>query len=263
MFTCRLRRISASLIALLGICHAGEMRTAPQAEARPVNQLSISGNACGPAALLASFRCGSESWRRAAAGLPGATDREQLGQWIRRHGLRPSETLQGRKRWTNAGINVEDLVAAANEMNRPLFLPALAQDGLFVRRGENPEALLKRTHQRLEASLKKGIPPLLSLRRFVQRDGRWVPLQGHFITVTAVPLRLARKQREFAFTYLDPWGGKRGEGVLRIPTEALLSENGPPSPCLEAWVPAANIAKKEVRRGERTAVVPAAVIGRW
>jgi hypothetical protein len=148
-------------------------------------------------------------------------------------------------------------------MNRPLFLPALAQDGLFLRRGERPETLLRRTHQRLEASLKKGIPPLLSLRRFVRRDGRWIPLQGHFVTVTAVPHRLLRKQGEFAFTYLDPWGGKHGEGVLRIPAEALLTESGPPAPCLEAGVPAANIAKKEVRRGERTAVVPAAVIGRW
>jgi hypothetical protein len=263
MFTFRRRRIEAAFLALLSCCHAGEMREAPKADAAPVNQLAISGNACGPAALLASFRAGNEAWQRAASSLPGITDREQLGQWIRRHGLQPSATLKGRKRWTNAGINVEDLVAATNEMTRPLYLPAVAQDDLFLRRGEKPEALLRRTHQRLEKSLSKGIPPVLSLRRFVLREGKWVPLQGHFVTVTAVPRKVGRGEQRFGFVYLDPWGGKRGEGEFRVPPGPVLAAPGQSSPCLEAFVPAANIAKKDARRGETTAVIPAAVIGRW
>lgn len=263
MFTFRRRRIEAALIALAGCCHAAEMRSAPKADAPPVNQLAISGNACGPAALLASFRCGNDAWQRAATSLPGATDREQLGQWIRRHGLRPSESLHGRKRWSNAGINVEDLVAATNEMTRPLYLPAVAADDLFQRRDESPEALLRRAHQQLEKSLSKGIPPVLSLRRFVLRHGEWIPLQGHFVTVTAVPRKLGRGEKSFPFVYLDPWGGTGGQGAFRLPATPLLAASGQPSPCLETVVPAANIAKKEVRRGEATAVVPAAVIGRW
>ncbi|MCW1923213.1 hypothetical protein OKA05_11670 [Luteolibacter arcticus] len=239
------------------------MREAPKADAAPVNQLSISGNACGPSALLSSFRCGNDAWQRAASSLPGTTDREQLGQWIRRHGLLPSETLRGRKRWTSAGINVEDLVAATNEMTKPLYLPAVSQDDLFLRRGEKREALLRRTHQRLEESLSKGIPPLLSLRRFVLRDGKWIALQGHFVTVTAVTRKLGRGESSFSFVYLDPWGGKRGQGTLRVPTTSLVASPGLTSPCLEAIVPAANIGKKEVRRAETTAVVPAAVVGRW
>ncbi len=263
MFTFRPRRIEALLVALIGCCHAGEMREAPEPDAKPVDQLRISGNACGPAALLASFRCGNASWQRAAAALPGATDREQLGQWIRRHGLRPSETLKGRKRWTNAGINVEDLVAAANEMTRPLYLPVVSHDDLFLRRGEKPETLLRRTHRRMETSLAKGIPPVLSLRRFVGRRGGWVPVQGHFVTVTSVPRKLGRGARSFAFVYLDPWGGKRASGDIRIPATALLAEAGRNSPCLETWAPAANVGKKEVRPHETTTIIPAAVIGRW
>ena len=264
MFTFRRRRIEVALLALLScVCHAGDLREAPKADAAPVNQLAISGNACGPAALLASFRCGNEAWQRAAASLPGATDREQLGQWIRRHGLHPSETLKGRKRWTNAGINVEDLVAATNEMTRPLYLPAVTQENLFLRRGEQPDALLRRTHLRLEKSLSKGIPPVLSLRRFVLRDGKWIPLQGHFVTVTAVPRKVGRGEESFRFTYLDPWGGKRGEGEFRVPAGPILASAGQVSPCLETNVPEVNIAKKEVRRGEITVVIPAAVVGRW
>jgi hypothetical protein len=263
MFTFRRRRIEVVFLALIACCHAGEMRDAPKADAAPVNQLAISGNACGPAALLSSFRCGNEAWQRAAASLTGATDKEQLRQWIRRHGLLPSETLKGRKRWTSAGINVEDLVAATNEMTRPLYLPAVAQDDLFLRRGEQPQALLRRTHQRLEKSLSKGVPPVLSLRRFVLRGGKWIPLQGHFVTITSVPRKIGRSETGFGFTYLDPWGGKRSQGEFRLPPEPVLASPGQPSPCLEALVPAANIARRDVRPGEITVVVPAAVIGRW
>ncbi|MCW1883207.1 hypothetical protein OKA04_00600 [Luteolibacter flavescens] len=175
----------------------------------------------------------------------------------------PSATLKGRKRWTNAGINVEDLVVATNEMTRPLYLPAVAQDDLFMRKGEKPEALLRRTHQRLEKSLAKGVPPVLSLRRFVLRGGKWEALQGHFVTVTAVPRKLGRGQSAFAFTYLDPWGGKRTQGEFRISPGPILAAPGQESPCLEVLAPAANIGKKEVRRGETTVIIPAAVIGRW
>lgn len=265
MFTPRPRRPIESLLlaGLIACCPAAEMRTAPNAGAAPVNQLSVSGNACGPAALLASFRTGNEAWQRAAASLAGDSDRDRLRLWIRQYGLRPSETLKGRKRWSASGINVEDLVTAANEMNKPLFLPPLAHDDLFLRQRESPEALLRRVRERFDRSLAKGIPPVLSLRRFVQRKGTWTPLQGHFVTVAAVPKKLARGETSFAFQYLDPWGGKRCEGTLEFPRQTVLAAAGQPSPCLEAKVPAANIGKGEVRRGETTVVVPAAVIGRW
>lgn len=260
----RLRRqIEVLLIVLAGSSAAAEIREAPNPGAQPVNQLSVSGNACGPAALLASYRCGSESWQAAAASLPGSGDREQLGQWIRRYGLRPSATLKGRMRWSTRGINVEDLVEAANEMNRPLYLPMLVQDGLFLSGREKPEALLERTRERLDKSLSKGVPPLLSLRRFVLRKGVWVPIQGHFVTVTAVPRKITKGESGFRISYFDPWGGKRCEGYLKLPDQPVLAAAGKVSPCLVAELPAANIGKNEVHQGETTAVIPASVIGRW
>jgi hypothetical protein len=261
----RLRpRIETLLFAaMLGTSPAAEMRVAPNVGAPPVNQLSISGNACGPAALLASFRCGSAAWQRASTALVGTTDRDQLRHWIRHHGTRPSSTLKGRLRWSAKGINVEDLVAAANEMNRPLFLPPLLHDDLFLRSREKPEALLRRTRERFDRSIDKGIPPILSLRRFVLRNGVWTAVQGHFVTVTAVPRKLARGESSFTFHYLDPWGGKRCEGSLSLPLQAILAPAGQTPPCLEAIVPAALIGRNAVRRGETTVVVPAAVIGRW
>ncbi|WP_367872944.1 hypothetical protein [Luteolibacter sp. Populi] len=250
-------------VALSGAALAGDMREAPNPGGQPANQLSISGNACGPAALLSSYRCGNAAWQTAAASLPGSKDREQIGKWIRAHGLRPSETLKGRTRWTSAGINVEDLVTAANEMGKPLYLPVLVHDGLFVQRGESGEELLQRVWRRLNASLEKGVPPVLSLRRQVLRKDRWTPVQGHFVTVTGIPKKLGKGEGGFQVVYLDPWGGKRCEGWLKVPERAVLSGEGQASPCLVAEFPAVNIGKKEVRRGEVTAVVPETVIGRW
>src|SRR5690606_37479201 len=118
------------------------------------------GNACGPAALIASFRTGGESWQRAETLLPGDDDKVRLTQWIRRYGLRPSTTLKGRMRWSNAGINVTDLTVAANEMTGPLLLPALVQEDLFLRPKEKPEPLLRRVRERFDRSLGRGFPPV-------------------------------------------------------------------------------------------------------
>ena len=267
MFMPRRRRIEFLLLIVLGLlgagCAAAEMQRAPNPGGKPANQLDISGNACGPAALLSSFRCGNNSWQKAAAELPGENDRAQLRHWIRQFGLQPSGTLKGRTRWTNAGINVEDLVSAANEMNRPLYLPTLGHDGLFLQGRENPEKLLSRMRARLQSSLKKGIPPLLSMRRHVLRKGQWQSVQGHFITVIAVPEKLGKGEQGFPITYLDPWGGKQCEGWIRVPGESLLVREGAISPCLVAEVPTANIGRKQVRRGEKTVVIPEALIGRW
>lgn len=264
MFTLRLPRIEPLACALLLFATAeGSTRQAPNPSAPPVNQLKVSGNACGPAALIASFRCGNESWQRAATLLPGDDDKAHITQWIRRYGLRPSATLKGRTRWSNSGINVADLTLAANEMTAPLLLPSLLQDDLFLRPKEKPEALVRRVRERFDRSLSRGFPPVLSLRRFVLRNGSWIPVQGHFVTVIEVPRKVPPGENEFRFTYLDPWGGKRATGTLKVPSDPILTDSRGDSSCLVADLPGANIGLKEVRKGERTVVVPAALIGRW
>ena len=79
----------------------------------------------------------------------------------------------------------------------------------------------------------------------------------------AVPRKLPRGADSIRIDYLDPWGGKRCQGELSIARGSLLAPAGKAAPCLEARLPAANIGRREVRRGESTAIVPAAVIGRW
>lgn len=257
-----LRRILPSLLLFLAHPLAADERWAPNAAAGPVNQLEVSGNACGPAALLASLRNGSEDWQAVATKLPGESNRSKLLYIIRAHGLQPSESLSKRKRWSKDGINVEDLAAITGELAAigGVFKPTTES---LIRKGrESPERQLDRLHDRLRDSLKRGFPPVLSLRRYVLRGGEWRTLEGHFVTVVMVPEKLPRGASEFPFTYFDPWGGRKCRGVFGLPQSGVLADPDGSSPFLEARVPEARISRDKVRSGEKTTVVPTVMIRR-
>jgi hypothetical protein len=255
---------AALVLALLvsPVAAAPPVRQAPNPAAPPVNQLVI-----GPAALLTAFRSGNVHWQRAADAMPGADDKERLRHIIRTRGNIRSAHLPGRARWSRDGVSVADLCDIANELTSGLYLPRLDHEVLFAAPGERPDQLLSRVHRRFEGSLAKGFPPVLSVRRFALRKttggaAEWTLVEGHFVTVSAMPRKLGRGGDGFAVSYIDPWGGKRAEGFIRIPQQPLLVPAGAPPVCLEAVFPEASVGKRLLKRGEPTALVVAAVISR-
>ncbi len=258
-------------LAALPLTAAPAQREAPNPGAVPVDQLAVSGNACGPAALLTALRFGDANWQRAATAVAGDTDKARLVSIIRIWGLRPSASLTGRKRWTRQGVNVDDLCAMANEMTRSQLLPLMKRDALLSLPGESPQKLLARTHDRLETSLRRGLPPIISIRRIARRVDQnkvpsWVVLQGHYVTVVGIPGKLEKNSVSVPITYLDPWGGKRCTGRLATSTRAFLSGQAGEStdaPCLEADFPQADVGKKLAKANETTVLTLAAVIGKW
>lgn len=251
----------------LSVAAAPPLREAPNPTATPADQLSIAGNACGPAALLNAFRYGNADWQRASNALPGENDRQRLQYIIRGPGMRPSTHLKGRARWSRRGVNIADLQDIANELTQGQYLPQMTQQVLFRQPGETPEKLLRRVHKLFNTSLEKGLPPVISLRRHVLRtkDGasHWTVLDAHFVTLTSLPRKLDKNARSFAVTYVDPWGGKVRQGVIGIPDRPLLAATAADSPCLEAVFPDAAVGKKLVRKGESSALAAAAALGRW
>ena len=127
-----------------------------------LNQLSIAGNACGPAALLTAFRFGNENWQRAGSSIAGENDRQRLSYVIRNVAMRPSRHLGGRPRWSKSGVNVADLCDIANELTAGQYLPQVRYEVLFLKPKESQEKLLRRVHDRLSESLAKGLPPVIS-----------------------------------------------------------------------------------------------------
>lgn len=254
---------AAFLVSVLPLRAAPPLREAPNPAARPANQLVVSGNACGPTALLNAFRFGNSGWQRASDALTGETDKQLIYTIIRDYGMRPSVHIKGRPRWSSKGVNLADLLDIANEMTRGHFLPGLSQEVMFRKPGESPEKLLKRVHARLNTSLEKGFPPLISLRRYVKRDGSWVALEAHFVTLIALPRNLERNASSFEIRYVDPWGGKSCGGRIAISDKPLLAAATAESPCLVADFPESSVGKKSVRRGEISSLTAAAVMGRW
>lgn len=260
---------ASSLVFLLaaGFSSAQPTRDAPNAGAAPVNQLSIAGNACGPAALLSAFRFGSEDWRRAADAVEGENDRQRLRKIILEVAMRPSKSLGGRPRWSKSGVNVADLCDIANEMTSALYLPKVGYEVLFLKPRESQQDLLGRVHGRLDKSLAKGLPPVVSIRRFVQRKGSWNVIEGHFVTIVSIPRKLEKGATSFPVTYLDPWGGRRCEGRIAISDKGFLSGNQPGNPmlapCLEAVFPQALVGKSKVAKGEASVLTVSAAVGRW
>lgn len=256
------------LLAVLPLAAAPPLREAPNPGAVAIDQLSVSGNACGPAALLNAFRFGDKSWQRAATAVAGDSDRARLLTLIKTWGLRPSQSLPGRKRWSRHGVNADDLCDIANEMARAQLLPRMTCEVLMTTPGESPHKLLARAHSRMAASLAKGLPPVISIRRLALRKAagkppEWVVLQGHFVTITGIPRKLEKNAESFAVSYLDPWGARRGTGRLAISTRAFVTAANATSPCLEADFPQAEVGKKLVRPSETTLLTLAAGIGKW
>lgn len=234
----------------------------------PVNQLLVAGNACGPAALLNAFRFGNTDWQRALEAAVGANDKERIHKVIREIGMRQSKHIPGRPRWSRRGVSVADLRDMANEMTTGRFLPQLSDEVFFLNPRETPEKLLQRVHQRLSKSLSKGLPPILSLRRYALRKPssgppQWMLIDAHFVTLTAIHGKPARETRGFGVDYIDPWGGKYGQGMIRIPDASFLADVGGNPSCLEAVFPKTSVGEKMVRKGEKTYIAVSAAIGRW
>ena len=268
----RLRSFCALVLAVPALCAppalaAPEGRTAPNILAAPANQLVVAGNACGPAALLNAFRAGSPAWQRASQSLAGSSDKERLLRIIREIGMRPSRQTPGRPRWSRRGVSVADLLDMANEMIAGLYLPQLGAEVFFLKPRETPDQLVRRVYQRLDTSLAKGLPPVLSLRRYALRrqpagPPQWVVLDAHFVTLTAISRPLAKGARSFAVSYIDPWGARRCRGSIGISGQPLLADAAGRSSCLEADFPQAGVGEIFVRHGEETVLVAAAAIGR-
>lgn len=273
------RRLPRSSLALLGlgVCALAASpalaspvgtREAPNISAVPADQLAVAGNACGPAALLNAFRFGSSDWQRAANALAGSNDKESILRIIREIGMRPSKHVPGHPRWSRRGVSVADLQDMANEMTLGQYLPSLSAEVLFLTGRENPEQLLRRVYQRLDTSLGKGLPPILSLRRYALRrqagtTPQWIVIDAHFVTLTVLPRHLDARARGFAVSYLDPWGGRRCQGELRIPAHPVFVDGAGDSSCLEAVFPQSPAGKTLVRGGEETLLAVSAAIGRW
>ena len=211
-----------SLSLILAACAPTSFQ-AENLSAKPFNQLELAGNACGPAALLNSYRFGKTAWRQLAETPPGLSDRDRIRAIARGPAMRPSASLPGRARWSRSGINISDLRDIANELGRPTNLPPLTLTSLLQNPAETPATHLKAIHSSLAKSLSAGFPPIVSLRLYIERSGSWTSERAHFVTITSIPGSLPPNATDFPVKFIDPLGGTIREGRISIGSEPKLA----------------------------------------
>jgi len=212
-----------SFIISLPLHAAPKWLTAPNPTAVPVNQLRTDGNACGPACLLDAFRAGSSKWQSSIAKIEGENDTAKVKKIIYGYGKRGSRLDPKKARWNaRYGVNGTDLADMANELRSQKWMGTVKQEIFFKTSRETDLALLKRVHRRLSSSLKKGLPPIMRIRRVAFRSPQgsstksWLAVKRHYLVLTGLPAKLPANATSFAVTYHDPWGGKSYQGTVQI-----------------------------------------------
>ena len=257
----------ASILLLLAmhtlLCGA-EIISAENQNASPTNQRRAHGNACGPASLLNAFHYGSDRWQRAFKAVPGDNSKTRINYVVSKWGLKPSRHIHGAKRWNQQGMNLVDLHDVANEMCDYHWLPKIKYEILTRKQGEPAKDLLQRSHKRIVKSLKKGLPPILCIRRYAFRDSKelksksWWPISAHFIVIIETIKTLDNNAETFKIKYVDPYGGHIHEGSIHTNTGKFTN-----SPFLAASLPSATIGKSLLKKGELSVLSYSAVMGRW
>lgn len=235
----------------------------PVRESPPVNQLRTSGNACGPACLLDAFRSGTQKWQSSIAQIEGESDTQKIIGIIKSFGKRASHLDPKRARWnTRQGVSAQDLVSMANEMRTGMWMGTVKQALFFPKGRQTSAELLQTTHQSLVKALRKGLPPILGIRRVALRAPArntapiWLTVKRHFVVLTGLPDKLPKNATSFRVTYHDPWGGKKCEGTIRI-----TSDQNRALGTLIADFPDSKIGRDLINRGESTELSLSSAIG--
>ncbi len=260
-----MRILSTLLFFSLTHLHAQDLIKAPGNNATPVNQRLAYGNACGPASLLNSFQYGSEKWRKVFDAIPGKDHKYRIQYVVAAWGKEPSKHVKGRMRWNKAeGVNLLDLTDMANDMRRSHNLPSIKHEVLTKKSRGTYVDVIKRSHKLMAKSLKKGFPPIISIRRFAYRyspevgQKSWWPIRAHFVVVTEIPKTVRAPYGFYKIKYIDPYGGFIRNGQIEVFTGGFKN-----SPFVIANLPDVLVGKTLVKKGEPTMVTLSAVIGAW
>jgi len=260
-----MRIVLLFLLAISTNLLAQETIKAPNHQAEPINQRRAYGNGCGPASLLNAFQYGSEKWQKIYQSVPGHNSRTRISYVVRAWGTKPSRHLKGTQRWKpKEGINLLDLTDMANEMRFPHGLPKIKYQVVDQKSGESRSQFLHRAHAMIAKSMNKGLPPIISIRRYAYRHSKevgqksWWPIRAHFVVVTEIPKSLPKNATSFKIRYVDPYGGFVREGKIQTDTRSFAH-----CPYLGANLPKTAVGKSFVKSSEATLLTFAAIIGTW
>jgi len=243
--------------------------TVPVPDAKAYDQRPAHVEGCGPTSVLNAFAFGAEEYQAAAKAIKG-NQTEQIKYVIRRYGVHASKHRRGRLRWDfrYPGLNVLDLGDIMKEAGPKAKVKTIRCTSLFTVKAEKHKQLLKRSHTAMAQSMKNGLPPVLSLRRFARTGRFWQFSSGHYVMLHTIPKELPEDATGFKVKYIDPWGGHLHEGTIQIPKHRYSANSAASSnpalrsaPALECAFPNANFGKQLLKANTPNIVILEAAIG--
>lgn len=260
--------------SLCGHCAAAplSLQSGVATEAEPIDQVPIHKHGCGPVAQLNAYRFSSLEWRATTDKLEGSAH-QQFSYLTRKYGRRISPYAYGHFRWNEkSGMRPRDLYDFINAFHRHAKLPKLAFSELFLKGEEEHLALAQRTRAAIEQSLANGFPPILSIARFAKISSagggfRWAQVSSHFVTILEMePSDDA--SGNLNIVYIDPWGGRKLRGTIRVPTQTFYAVNVSQlhgkkmrkNPCLLADFPDSHVGIHQLANGTANALIAGQLI---
>ena len=187
--------------------------TGAASSAEVIEQTEASGS-CGPCALANALLNGDAGGRRALHTL-GSNSGQRVDTLISRYGSKPSETYgPSRGRFVyGAGLTCEDMPFLANDVLGAAGLARVRGEWLDQAPGEDERAHLQRVHGLFQASLARGLPPLVEVRAFsagpAAAKPTWLNVYAHWLALIGLePAELPAKSSGFTCRFADSYTGR-------------------------------------------------------
>ena len=173
--------------------------------------------ACGPCSMFHAAKFGDDELKAHFKDrVLGRDDSMKVKFLVDRYFRnRGSVVNKGRSRFGVHGVMTADLKNACNEFLKEGELDEIDSASLDREFGESDLDHLKRVHEMMSDSLKRGFPPILSIRSFVVKHREekkmkpaWELGHSHYVVVSSVPSQLKRDAQGFLATVIDSNGGK-------------------------------------------------------
>jgi hypothetical protein len=168
---------------------------------------------CGPVSLLNLLKLGPEPYRKAYAGISGGDDKRALSLLAERY-CSPTGADGKAKYSHESGINDPNLSRLCSAVAAEYRLPAI--DTLYTNRkaDESNADFAVRVNRALIASLSRGLPVVMSIDSYGERDGKWRKLTGHYMLITGVQRMGKANPESFLIEFVNPAGGEHRQAFV-------------------------------------------------
>jgi len=168
---------------------------------------------CGPASLLNLLKLGPEPHKKAYTKLSSGDD--SLALKLLAENYCSANGAEGKVKYSNrTGIDDPNLSRLCNAVATDFELPPIETLYTTRKKGESNPDFAKRVNEALIASLSRGVPVLMSIDSYGEREKKWTKLTGHYMLFTGVQRISKSNPSSFLVEYVNPVGGEHRQAFV-------------------------------------------------